>query len=860
KIVIGVIFRRLVFVFGWTALHEACNRGFVSVAVELINAGASVNAKGLDNETPLHDACVNNHLKLVELLLESGASTSIVNRRGQTPADVCRSPVILALLQQSARDTSEVLGLEMSRRTPPSSAVKGPDALKVEIKEEEEQCDEGCDRSCEGSSTSAPQVSSASTSTSSSSSSCSGGRPSSPRVALRITSTGQAKTPDKRNSTDSKSTEGRASSDDPYEFKCTKDETPSSGNKDEEEEESSSKPHTPGKNDSAGEERGEKRSIDDDEDETARKRKRKEEVKDQLPVTPSKNAGKGEKTSKPSSRSCSSNSGPNYTANSGKNSSILGATSGGALAAVDPPTSQDTNRKSPQTSSSSPKSSIKQEKCDEAADEENCSRSDAPNSTNSSSSTGNSSNGNNNNSSPKVPPLKIVLSSCGNNSNNNNPNSGINSTTGGSGSSGGIDQESAGQQSGNGGNKNGNGNGGSSGRHLPYVVSSSSNAGQDHINIKEENNSSAHTSSSTASNNSTHDSKDNLSPLVKEEPLSPGGCEKSATRITRSTRSNTDEAGSAASVKLEVKVEEAAVTSISSTPATLSSATTTPLTATTSVSASSSSTSNNSAPAASSSSTTEVVHPRKRKINIKEEDSDPPPPPSVPELPLSNCYQMFLVIRKQIDDRRKLLFPVQPIPPQGFKDYLMNRATYVLAGNPASQQSVPLMTPPASLPQPLKDLFTEQERARHKLRLLHQIEREKMALCVEQEILRVHGRRAAALANQMLPFSACNILRDQEVYNVLTPEQEEKHRNARSRFNGRLFNSWLQDVDDKWEKIRESMVLRQQNEAESLHAVHRMDWEWKMKEVGLCDNKSNPVIDDLHVPMVAVSDFDHLSA
>ncbi|KAA0202448.1 hypothetical protein HAZT_HAZT001221 [Hyalella azteca] len=456
-------------------------------------------------------------------------------------------------------------------------------------------------------------------------------------------------------------------------------------------------------------------------------------------------------------------------------------------------------------------------------------RSDAPNSTNSSSSTGNSSNGNNNNSSPKVPPLKIVLSSCGNNSNNNNPNSGINSTTGGSGSSGGIDQESAGQQSGNGGNKNGNGNGGSSGRHLPYVVSSSSNAGQDHINIKEENNSSAHTSSSTASNNSTHDSKDNLSPLVKV-------------------------------VKLEVKVEEAAVTSISSTPATLSSATTTPLTATTSVSASSSSTSNNSAPAASSSSTTEVVHPRKRKINIKEEDSDPPPPPSVPELPLSNCYQMFLVIRKQIDDRRKLLFPVQPIPPQGFKDYLMNRATYVLAGNPASQQSVPLMTPPASLPQPLKDLFTEQERARHKLRLLHQIEREKMALCVEQEILRVHGRRAAALANQMLPFSACNILRDQEVYNVLTPEQEEKHRNARSRFNGRLFNSWLQDVDDKWEKIRESMVLRQQNEAESLHAVHRMDWEWKMKEVGLCDNKSNPVIDDLHVPMVAVSDFDHLSA
>lgn len=49
---------------GWTALHEACNRGFVSVARELISAGAAVNAKGLDNETPLHDACVNNHYKV----------------------------------------------------------------------------------------------------------------------------------------------------------------------------------------------------------------------------------------------------------------------------------------------------------------------------------------------------------------------------------------------------------------------------------------------------------------------------------------------------------------------------------------------------------------------------------------------------------------------------------------------------------------------------------------------------------------------------------------------------------------------------------------------------------------------------
>lgn len=89
----------------------------------------------------------------------------------------------------------------------------------------------------------------------------------------------------------------------------------------------------------------------------------------------------------------------------------------------------------------------------------------------------------------------------------------------------------------------------------------------------------------------------------------------------------------------------------------------------------------------------------------------------------------------------------------------------------------------------------------------HVIEKEKLVLSVEQEILRVHGRAARALANQALPFSACTILRDEEVYSAITPEQEEKDRNARSRYNGRLFLSWLQDVDDKWEKIKVSIIM-----------------------------------------------------
>ena len=88
------------------------------------------------------------------------------------------------------------------------------------------------------------------------------------------------------------------------------------------------------------------------------------------------------------------------------------------------------------------------------------------------------------------------------------------------------------------------------------------------------------------------------------------------------------------------------------------------------------------------------------------------------------------------------------------------------------------------------------------------MEKEKLVLSVEQEILRVHGRAARALANQSLPFSFCTYIRDEEIYTPIDPQQEEKNRDIRSRYNGRLFLSWLQDVDDKWEKIKVKNQLR----------------------------------------------------
>lgn len=145
-----------------------------------------------------------------------------------------------------------------------------------------------------------------------------------------------------------------------------------------------------------------------------------------------------------------------------------------------------------------------------------------------------------------------------------------------------------------------------------------------------------------------------------------------------------------------------------------------------------------------------------------------------------NDIEKYLNIRKQVEQRRKNLFPVQPKPPEGFKDYLMNRKTYLLQGN-AHVRSIPKIQPPHSLDGPLRELFKQQEEERYKLRIKHVVEKEKLVLAVEQEILRVHGRAARALANQSLPYSVCTILRDEEIYNVINPQQEEKNRDVRSR-------------------------------------------------------------------------------
>ncbi|XP_052318926.1 ankyrin repeat domain-containing protein 12-like isoform X3 [Oncorhynchus keta] len=235
----------------------------------------------------------------------------------------------------------------------------------------------------------------------------------------------------------------------------------------------------------------------------------------------------------------------------------------------------------------------------------------------------------------------------------------------------------------------------------------------------------------------------------------------------------------------------------------------------------------------------------------------------------ANPYYEFLHIRKKIEDNRKVLLSVTPQPPQYYDEYVTFTGSYLLDGNPFGKLCIPTITAPPSLPDQLKEMFRQQEVVRMKLRLQHSIEREKLIVSNEQEVLRVHYRAARTLANQTLPFSACTVLLDAEVYNMPQDAQasgmmsrtvesgdQDGKTSVRDRFNGRQFMSWLQDVDDKFDKLKTCLLMRQQHEAAALNAVQRLHWQLKLQELDPVVYKSTSIfeIPEFYIPLVEVND------
>lgn len=172
------------------------------------------------------------------------------------------------------------------------------------------------------------------------------------------------------------------------------------------------------------------------------------------------------------------------------------------------------------------------------------------------------------------------------------------------------------------------------------------------------------------------------------------------------------------------------------------------------------------------------------------------------KLPDQNSIELFKNIRKQVDKRLRNLNSIHPKAPYGFRDYMLSRGAYLLDGNKLGNgtnlfinEDGGLNPPPmgkyhvirhnrvnytlpnrAKVPlglavnSPLYELFIEQEKERHRMRMQHVKEREKLTLAAEQEIVRVYNQAALLASNQTEPFSACTMLKHQEIYDYLNSD------------------------------------------------------------------------------------------
>ncbi|KAA0723905.1 Ankyrin repeat domain-containing protein 11 [Triplophysa tibetana] len=174
----------------------------------------------------------------------------------------------------------------------------------------------------------------------------------------------------------------------------------------------------------------------------------------------------------------------------------------------------------------------------------------------------------------------------------------------------------------------------------------------------------------------------------------------------------------------------------------------------------------------------------------------------------SNPYFEYLQIRKKIEEKRKILCYITPQAPQCYAEYVTYTGSYLLDGKPLSKLHIPVIAPPPSLSEPLKELFRQQEAVRGKLRLQHSIER------------------------------------------------GDENKSVRDRFNARQFISWIQDVDDKYDRMKTCLLMRQQHEAAALNAVQRMEWQLKVQELDPAGHKSLCVneVPSFYVPVVDVND------
>ncbi|NXL87828.1 BCORL protein, partial [Alectura lathami] len=96
---------------GYTALHEACARGWIDILHILLEHGANVNCSAQDGTrqarergAPVHDAVANDNLETMWLLLSYGADPTLATYSGQTAAKLATSDAMKRFLSDYLSD------------------------------------------------------------------------------------------------------------------------------------------------------------------------------------------------------------------------------------------------------------------------------------------------------------------------------------------------------------------------------------------------------------------------------------------------------------------------------------------------------------------------------------------------------------------------------------------------------------------------------------------------------------------------------------------------------------------------------------------------------------------------------------
>ncbi|XP_027692101.1 BCL-6 corepressor-like protein 1 [Vombatus ursinus] len=89
---------------GYTALHEACARGWTDILNILLEHGANVNCSAQDGTRPVHDAVVNDNLETIWLLLSYGADPTLATYSGQTAMKLASSDTMKKFLSDHLSD------------------------------------------------------------------------------------------------------------------------------------------------------------------------------------------------------------------------------------------------------------------------------------------------------------------------------------------------------------------------------------------------------------------------------------------------------------------------------------------------------------------------------------------------------------------------------------------------------------------------------------------------------------------------------------------------------------------------------------------------------------------------------------